>query len=533
MNCSQHSKSPFVALCIQCNKGLCIDCLFDHKSFKDHEYEKLSKLKEKWISDLNKVSFATKESISTPVNKTKEKDKSNTELFKEAVIKLDKLQSDLKKKIDTYFSEYKQQLTELLRSESNVEMKENWVFNFEFPPKGFTSKKEELTYFIKRLETGSELEIFNLLKYFNENKYNDFLDNEKKKLGSSDFLDFQIKTAIHPFFNETLFSKLQDNLSQNVTFSYESSTLRRLISIETQKMSSILPWFFENTSYLIIYDLKEKRISQHQLKEFIVPFNYRCIITKNNLIYLLGGVKPDTEKATNELFLFDGKNNTMRSKFNMKEARFGHTLCYVITEKDEYIYCIGGRTDETRLCSVERYNINENSWKKMQKLNYIRVGASACCNKKNIYVFGGLNDKEIINRNIEVYSIFYDKWDVLDVKNSISFDPCIDSSCIFLNENDVLIMGGAKKESNDVFFTNHVNFYNIEQNTIFANSGFKEDFPFYFLGDNVTIYEKNVYLMVKLRSESKKYGPFQKAIICFDFGRNQWRFDQLVEYEVI
>jgi len=95
-----------------------------------------------------------------------------------------------------------------------------------------------------------------------------------------------------------------------------------------------------------------------------------------------------------------------------------------------------------------------------------------------------------------------------------------------------LLVGGAKKENNDVYFKNNLYFYNIEQNTVFMNLGFKEDFPFHVLGDLITIFDKNVFMMVKLRSESKKYGPFQKSIISFDLNRNQWRFDQLVEYDI-
>ena len=529
LSCIKHA-SPFVALCIQCNEGLCIDCLFDHKSLKDHEYEKISKLKEKWFSDLNAICFNIKEVKDSSTPNHKKQEKSNIEILKESLIKLEKIQNDLKLKIDAYFSEYKEQLTSLIKHESVFEFnKETLNFNFEFPPKCFPTRKEELSYFVKKLETGTEPEIFQLLKYFNENKYKDFLTNDKLP---SDSLDLHIKTPVHLFSNDGILPKFQEFLTQNVNFAYDVSTIKRLLTIEDKKMSSVLPWFFENSSFLIIYDIREKKIFQYQIKDFIVPFNYRCITTKTNHIYLLGGVKPDTEKATNELFLFDPKNNTMRSKFNMKEPRYGHTLCYTINDKDEFIYSIGGRSDDTRLNSVERYNINENSWKKMQKLNFPRVGASSCSNKHNIYVFGGLSEKDQINKNVEVYDINEDKWEVIEIMNIIGYDPLIDSACIFLNDNDIMIVGGARKENNDVFFTNRINFYNTEQNTIFTNPQFKEDFPFFFLGDNITLYDKNVYMMVKLRSESKKYGPFQKAIISLDFNRNQWKFDQMVEYDV-
>lgn len=523
--CAKHSNT-YIALCYQCNEGLCIDCLFDHKSFKDHEFEKLSKLKEQWISDLNKFQGSIKEFSSTPLHKNKEK--SNAEILKEIISKLEKLQNELKNQIDSYFSEYKEQLISILKSNDSKEIIE---FNYDFPPKKFSSKKEELHFFIKRLENGSELENLKLLKYFNQNHYKENFEKERKKLESSDYIDLQIKTPMGLYLNESIFTKIQEVLVQNINFTYDSSTAKRLITLEERKISPLLPWFFENTNFLLIYDVREKKIFQYQLKDFKVPFNHRVVVTKNNAIYLLGGVRPDTETPTNELFLFDGKNNSMRAKFNMKEPRYGHTLCYINIEKDEFIYCIGGRSEENRLNSVERYNINENSWKKMQKMNFARVGCCATGNKKNIYVFGGLSNKDLINKNIEIYYISEDKWDNIEVKNSVCYDPYIDSACFFLNESNIVVFGGAKKDLNDIYFKNQIFFYNIEQNTIFLNPGQKDDFPFCFLGDNITIYDKTLYLMVKLRSESRKYGPFQNAVISFDFNRNQWTFDQMVEFD--
>jgi len=220
LNCLKHS-SPFVALCIQCNDGLCIDCLFDHKSFKDHEYEKISKMKEKWILDLNKASTFLKEAKeSTPINKNKEK--SHAEILKESLLKIDKLQAEIKNKIDIFFAEYKQQLTAFLKSDSILEFKETQIFNYEYPPSCFLSKKEELNYFIKHLESASETDTFKLLKYFNQNKYKDSLDNEKNKGGAQEPLDFQIKTPMHFFCNEAVLFKIQEILTQNISFSYDS-----------------------------------------------------------------------------------------------------------------------------------------------------------------------------------------------------------------------------------------------------------------------------------------------------------------------
>lgn len=528
LTCSKH-ESNYVALCNQCNEGLCIDCLFDHKSFKDHEYDKLSKLKEKWILDLNKFLGSTKENNSTPANKNKEKaNSSNAEILKDALIKLEKIQNELKNTIDGYFNEFRDQLVSILKSDS---VSKEAKFNYEYPLKIFPSKKEEVSFFVKELENGNELENYKLLKYFNQNHYKENLEYEKNRMASSDFLDLQIKTPLLLYQSDAITSKLQEFLIQNINFTYENSTIKRLISLEDKKMSSFLPWFFENTNFLLIYEVKEKKIFQYQIKDFLVPFNHRCIVTRNNTIYLLGGIKPDTEKPTNELFVFDSKNNTMRAKFNMKEPRYGHALCYIPFEKEEFIYCIGGRSSENRLSSVERYNVNENSWKKIQKLNFPRVGCCAASNKKSIFVFGGLSEKDNHNKSIEVYNINDDKWDTFEFKNSVGFDPLIDSSCFFLNESNLVIFGGGKKENHDIFFRNSIIFYNIEQNTMFLSSANKEDFPFYFLGDNITIHDKMIYLMVKLRTESKKFGPFQKAVIGFDFNRNQWKFDQMVEFD--
>lgn len=185
-----------------------------------------------------------------------------------------------------------------------------------------------------------------------------------------------------------------------------------------------------------------------------------------------------------------------------------------------------------RLSSIERYNVNENTWKLLQKMNNARVGGSACCNQKKIYVFGGIKENETICKSVDIYLINENKWESFNIINDFLYEPTIDSTCHFVTEKEIIIVGGARKENNDVYFTNNVLFLNVEENFVFMSQNTnKQDFPYYFLGDLLTIFEKNIYMLVKMRTESKKYGPFQKALITLDLSRNIWKFDQLIESE--
>lgn len=71
-----------------------------------------------------------------------------------------------------------------------------------------------------------------------------------------------------------------------------------------------------------------------------------------------------------------------------------------------------------------------------------------------------------------------------------------------------MLLGGARTDENDIYFTNLKYFYNVNDNVVLENSNVVEDFPNHFLGDWIVVYEKVIYMLVKLRRENKTYGPF-------------------------
>lgn len=322
--CASH-ENAFIALCLTCGEMLCLDCLFDHQKFKDHQYEKLEKLKEKYQIDLKKYKEYLLES-QIKFQQTKEKEAEAN--IHESLQKIDQFHSDIKASIDLQFQILKDEFQELNRSFSN-------------PTTLPLESQRKIDIKLKQLE--------DFLKFENEEdlfKIHQFLQEKEKEKNTKESLLERIpsKENLHLSVKKELFiSKLQSLLRQSLNF------IEKKVNVaDTPNKSTILPWFLENTSLLYIYDIKEKKVCLFQIKDFVIPYNHKVVVTDFNQIFLIGGIKSENDTVSNESFSFESKNSTMRSKFNMKFARHGHAVCYYRNSKEEYIYCIGGKSQDER-----------------------------------------------------------------------------------------------------------------------------------------------------------------------------------------
>ncbi len=158
-----------------------------------------------------------------------------------------------------------------------------------------------------------------------------------------------------------------------------------------------------------------------------------------------------------------------------------------------------------------------------------RTGGSACCTKDKIFIIGGLLDAEKLVQSVEAYNIPKNICETINIKNSSCFLPCIDSCSLFINENHIMILGGARKHPLDIYFTNNRSFISLEDSIAIENGAFIEDFPHNFLGGYSVIYQKEIYILAKLRRESKNYGPFEQAIIVLDLEKNHWKYEPMID----
>ena len=113
-----------------------------------------------------------------------------------------------------------------------------------------------------------------------------------------------------------------------------------------------MPWFVEMTNTVLLYNITDKKVMTYDLNDFVVPYNYRSFVRKDNQAYLVGGLDTNTNEFSNKVFLFDRNKSVMKKKSSMKNGRIGHAIFYSL---DDEAYVIGGTTTQNkRLQSVEK-----------------------------------------------------------------------------------------------------------------------------------------------------------------------------------
>ena len=109
-------------------------------------------------------------------------------------------------------------------------------------------------------------------------------------------------------------------------------------------------------------------------------------ITVNNKIYLAGGGMLQI-KAPIKLLCFDPSSNAWDIKANMNYARHGAKVVWF----ENRIWVIGGNDGSEHLNKVESYDPISNTWREEVSLNVARHWAVEWVANGNIYVGGGWN----------------------------------------------------------------------------------------------------------------------------------------------
>ena len=194
--CSDHN-NEFIALCKTCKKGLCIDCLFDHQSFPGHTYEKLSKLKEKWVTKLQDFNQFKKQNTSS---------KSGEKNSKENFQTLKQLKSKILDIVEAHFNELKENLSLICPNESSKE-----------------GNSIETT--INSLKNaGNNSSIMQIVKKLEDEDHKYDTSNNKNKD------DYPIRVHL----NEIQLSKFTDSLKRTVCLSYSDSDVIKALSADKE-----------------------------------------------------------------------------------------------------------------------------------------------------------------------------------------------------------------------------------------------------------------------------------------------------------
>jgi len=95
-------------------------------------------------------------------------------------------------------------------------------------------------------------------------------------------------------------------------------------------------------------------------------------------------------------------------------------ICFAAVNCNGVVYAIGGQSGflpTSTMKSVEKYDINANTWTYVSDMNIERTGLSACVLDGKIFVFGGRNSKWDVVREIECYNPSNNKWNIVGETN--------------------------------------------------------------------------------------------------------------------
>ena len=347
-----------------------------------------------------------------------------------------------------------------------------------------------------------------LLKTFNKvkdytNKLKIYNKSLKEKLSS---IPNQIISNSSTIKNKLLsdYNLLLEDIASN----YIQSNIRYLLQFE------------ENTQKISIYDTHLKTKDTKNLIDIIgnyISFNRSIGINFDDydLLFISGGIDLNTLQPNDLFMCLRISNYKIEYKIKMPCKRAFHSSIYFKNK----IYIIGGINEkniEQRECLF--FNLNTKTFENLPMLNYPRQNACICVyNNRYIYVFRG-KEKNVLLETIEFL-------DLSNIKNGWNvfhpFDPgmcwigCLNCCCLSIEKNKILIFGG---EDFNGKLLHHSYIFKPEDKTIFRTKDLKIQAKF---RNYCTVYLGKVYAFDLKNGIANKENGFHS----FDIKNNCWFFE--------
>ena len=347
-----------------------------------------------------------------------------------------------------------------------------------------------------------------LLKTFNKvkdctNKLKIYNKSLKEKLSS---IPNQIISNSSTIKNKLLsdYNLLLEDIASN----YIQSNIRYLLQFE------------ENTQKISIYDTHLKTKDTKNLIDIIgnyISFNRSIGINFDDydLLFISGGIDLNTLQPNDLFMCLRISNYKIEYKLKMPCKRAFHSSIYFKNK----IYIIGGINEkniEERECLL--FNLNTKTFENLPMLNYPRQNACICVyNNRYIYVFRG-KEKNVLLETIEFL-------DLNNIKNGWNvfhpFDPgmcwigCLNCCCLSIEKNKILIFGG---EDFNGKLLHHSYIFKPEDKTIFRTKDLKIQAKF---RNYCTVYLGKVYAFDLKNGIANK----ENGLHSFDIKNNCWFFE--------
>jgi len=189
-----------------------------------------------------------------------------------------------------------------------------------------------------------------------------------------------------------------------------------------------------------------------KFEEFLEIFDPETSVQYNTLEGLF--VIPSNK--SNKLYYYSSKKNVINDLFSLKENHSGG--CLFLDNTSKYIIALGGYESK----AVEKFSFETGKLEQLPEMSTYRSKIS--CNQigNKIYCFLGIS-KENPNKSIVEFLDLdntEEGWKEIDFINDAGCDIISGMSCINLNDNDLLIIGGLL---NDKIPNEALLYFNIEE----------------------------------------------------------------------
>ena len=178
----------------------------------------------------------------------------------------------------------------------------------------------------------------------------------------------------------------------------------------------------------------------------------------NKKLYITGGIH--NNKDTN-FALSVNLNKNDEPICQLTSMNFARS-CHSMIGYDVYLFAVGGKNHS----SVERYNIIDNVWEKLNPMNYKRMYPILAIYDDYLYaLFGKSNEYEFCNtierlrlRN----NMSGENWQMVQFNNPYQIDTRIYGCAVHIFNNNLYLLGGKCNE----IATNETLYWDLEDNTL-------------------------------------------------------------------
>ena len=190
----------------------------------------------------------------------------------------------------------------------------------------------------------------------------------------------------------------------------------------------------------------------NNFEEFSAIFDPETSVQYNTLEGLF--IIPSNK--SNKLYYYSSKKNIINDLFSLKENHSGG--CLFLDNSSKYIIALGGYESK----AVEKFAFETGKLEQLPEMSSYRSKIS--CNQigNKIYCFFGISKEKPNKSIVECLDLdnIEEGWKEIDFINDAGYDVISGMSCINLNDNELLIIGGLL---NDKIPNETLLYFNIEE----------------------------------------------------------------------